>query len=355
MITVRDRFRGIILGTAVGDALGLPAEGLSRRRLRKLFPGTWRHRFVCGRGMTSDDTEHTVFVGQSLLVYPDSVERFAGRLAWCLRWWLASLPAGIGWATLRSILYLWLGFSPNRSGVYSAGNGPAMRCAVIGAFFASHPNRMETYLEASTRITHSDPRALIGARAVARLTAWTVRDKLSQRPGIENFIFLLQQCGSEDKEWLEIVAAIRSACIQNLTVEGFADSRGLAAGVTGYIYHTVPVAAYAWYKHFGDFEATLCAVLDCGGDTDTAGAIAGALVGAVTGDQAISRDWKKDLAEWPRGEKFLIELADKLAECGESFKPASCVSYFWPGVLPRNLIFMAIVLLHGLRRLAPPY
>jgi hypothetical protein len=61
------RLTGILLGTAVGDALGLPAEGLSPRRRRRLMPGPWRHRLVFGRGMMSDDTEHTLFVAQSLL------------------------------------------------------------------------------------------------------------------------------------------------------------------------------------------------------------------------------------------------------------------------------------------------
>lgn len=335
--------------------MGLPAEGLSRRRLKRLFPGPWRHRFVWGRGMTSDDTEHTILVGQSLLAHPNSVEGFSRHFAWCLRWWLASLPAGIGWATLRAILRLWLGFSPNRSGVYSAGNGPAMRSAVIGAFFASHPDLMEPYLEASSRITHRDPRALIGARAVARLTAWIVRDELGQRPTVESFLALLQQCGAEDAEWREVVEAIRSACDQDFTVERFAASLGLSGGVTGYIYHTVAVASYSWLRHFGDFEATLSAVLNCGGDTDTAGAIAGSLAGAVVGEKGISQSWKHGLWEWPRGRKFLIELADRLAESSHSLKSASRVIYFWPGVLPRNLFFMAMVLLHGLRRLAPPY
>ena len=67
----QDRFRGILLGTAVGDALGLPAEGLSRQRIRRLFPGRWRHRFAGHAGMISDDTEHTLFVAQSLLASPD--------------------------------------------------------------------------------------------------------------------------------------------------------------------------------------------------------------------------------------------------------------------------------------------
>ncbi|MHB0961086.1 MAG: ADP-ribosylglycohydrolase family protein [Pirellulaceae bacterium] len=63
-----DRLLGILLGTAVGDALGLPAEGLGPGRCRRLFPGPWRHRFLLGRGMVTDDTEHTLFVAESLLV-----------------------------------------------------------------------------------------------------------------------------------------------------------------------------------------------------------------------------------------------------------------------------------------------
>ena len=321
MVTLQDRFRGTVIGTAVGDSLGLPAEGLSRRRMKRIFGPTWRHRFVFGWGMTSDDTEHTVFVGQSLLVHPDSVTEFSRRLAWCLRWWLVSLPAGIGLATLRSILRLWLGFNPARSGVHSAGNGPAMRSAVIGAVFASRTDLLEAYVEASTKLTHSDPRAVIGARTVARLAGWIVREELTQKPSRNRFLALLRQCGSEDREWLGIVETIQSACIQDLSVEGFADSLGLSGGVSGYIYHTVPVAAYAWYKHFGDFEATVTAVLDCGGDTDTVGAISAALAGAVTGGQAIPRDWKEKLADWPRGEKFLSKLADGLTEIHASHKP----------------------------------
>ena len=95
-LTVRDRFRGVILGTAVGDSIGLPAEGISRQRARKLFPGRWRHRLVIKWGMVSDDTDHTVFVAQSLLAHPHSSELFAKRLSWCLRWWLLSAPASIG-------------------------------------------------------------------------------------------------------------------------------------------------------------------------------------------------------------------------------------------------------------------
>ncbi len=56
------RFTGLLLGTAVGDALGLPAENLSAETIRRRWQGQWRMAFIFGRGMVSDDTEHTLMV-----------------------------------------------------------------------------------------------------------------------------------------------------------------------------------------------------------------------------------------------------------------------------------------------------
>ncbi|MBT64112.1 MAG: hypothetical protein CML13_12970 [Puniceicoccaceae bacterium] len=55
-----DEVVGLVWGTAVGDSLGLPAEGISPLTIKKLgWHDNWKHRFVCGKGMLSDDTEHT--------------------------------------------------------------------------------------------------------------------------------------------------------------------------------------------------------------------------------------------------------------------------------------------------------
>ena len=354
-LTLRGRFRGILLGAAVGDSIGLRAEGLSPRRAGKLFQGRWRQRLVFNRGMVSDDTDHAVFVAQSLLAHPDSSQRFARRLSWCFRWWLLAVPAGIGFATLRSIIRLWLSVSPSRSGVYSAGNGPAMRSAPLGAFFSSDPGQMDEYLEASTRLTHSDPRALTGAKAVAYLAGWSIRDSLVQRPALEDFLAVLHGAGEQDREWSAAVESIETACLSNLPVLQFAESLGLSNGVTGYVYHTVPVAVYAWYHHFGRYEETVAAVLDCGGDTDTVGAIAGALAGGVVGEQGIPNDWLNGIWEWPRTISVLKAIADRLADKSQGADAGTPVRYFWPGLLPRNALFLVVVLLHGIRRLAPPY
>jgi ADP-ribosylglycohydrolase len=345
------------LGTAVGDSLGLPAEGLSPRRARRIFPGPWRHRLLPGTGWISDDTDHAVFVAQSLVAQPESAQRFVRRLAWCLKLWLLSLPAGIGWGTLRAIARLWIGIPPTHSGVRSAGNGPAMRSAPIGAFFATAPEHLQRYVSASTRLTHADPRALTGAQAVALLAAWCIREELSVRPEPALFFQVLRDAG-DDPEWREQVDALSEAVASDLAVAELAASLGLADGVSGYVYHTVPLVAYAWYRHFGSFEQTLTAVLDCGGDADTTGAIAGALAGAVVGEEGIPADWLRGLRDFPRGKSLLRGIAGRLAAtrrgAGErsSTRP---VRYFWPALVPRNVILLLVVLLHGLRRLLPPY
>jgi ADP-ribosylglycohydrolase len=168
----QQRWRGLILGVAVGDSVGLVAEGISRRRNAKIFRQQWRQQFFIRWGMYSDDTEHTVFVAQALLAHPNRVDLFRKRLAWNLRWWLLALPAGVGLATGRAIIKLWLGFNPKKSGVYSAGNGSAMRIAPIGAFFARQPALLSEYVAAATLITHTDRKALIGTKAVAEVIAW---------------------------------------------------------------------------------------------------------------------------------------------------------------------------------------
>ena len=350
-----NRLVGILLGTAVGDALGLPAEGLSPRRRQRLLPGDWRHRFLFGRGMLSDDTEHALFVAQSLLRHPADADAFQRRLAWHLRWWFAGLPAGIGMATARACLKLWLGFPPSRSGVFSAGNGPAMRSAVIGGYFHDQPELLHRFSLASTQVTHTDPKAAVGAEAIAPLAAWAVEHDPTQRPDATTIAARLTQLSPQDDAWRKLIDPMPAALAAGNSVPEFANALGLARGVTGYIYYTVPVAAYAWLRHYGDFRATLEAALDCGGDTDTVGAITGALAGATVGEAGIPEPWLRRIIDWPRLVRLLRAVAVRLEQQCETGRPLGEVRYFWPAVLPRNLLFLLLVLFHGFRRLGPPY
>ena len=167
MNNIDEIFSGVLLGTAVGDALGLPAENMSPERIRRWWSGPLKMRFVFGYGMISDDTEHTIKVAQALLEHPDDPIKFQRAFAWKLRWWFAGLPAGVGLATAKACLRLWMGFSESKCGVKSAGCGPAMRSTIIGAFFADDPQKRRDFVLASSRLTHRGWQAETAALAIA--------------------------------------------------------------------------------------------------------------------------------------------------------------------------------------------
>lgn len=342
----------MILGTAAGDALGLPAEGFKPKTIKQLGWTDWKHRLFFGKGMVSDDTDHTFFVAQALLSNPDNPYEFKKSLAWKLRWWLLGIPAGIGFGTLRAILKLWFFVPINKSGVRSAGNGPAMRSAIIGARFADNTNLLNKFVKSSTELTHTDPKALTGALAISHAAASALSNPKDNIPKTKEFFELLYSLGTkDDHEWKTNVKLIESSLKDNRSVSEFVNSMNLNNGVTGYIYHTVPVAIYVWLRHYGDFKTALTEVLNCGGDTDTVGAITGALAGVTVGEEGIPKEWINNIMEWPRSIKVLRKAADAMAV--QDTDEVTMVKYFWPGIIVRNVFQLIVVLGHVALRLMP--
>ena len=356
-IDIADRVSGLLIGTAVGDAIGLPRESMSRRRAVRLFGGPpLEHRLIFGRGMVSDDTEHACMTAASLLEHPDDPERFGRALAGRLRTWFLSLSAGIGMATARACLKLWLGWPPQRSGVWSAGNGPAMRAPVIGAFLYDRPDQMRDAVRMSTRLTHTDPKAEEGAWVVATAASVALRhmpETLSAEAFIE--VVLDKINGPELKQRL---AKALELLKRNQPAIDYIRTWKTDDGVSGYINETVPAAIYCWLKHRGDVRRTVEEVVMLGGDADTTGAIAGALAGATSGRTAIPRDWIDGLWEWPRTVTWIDRLAERLMRrmnCRNSAERIDPPNVSWCLIPIRNVLFLSIVLGHGLRRLLPPY
>ena len=351
----RRAIEGSLLGTALGDALGLPFEGLSRRRVARWLRGPLRHRFFLGRGFCSDDTEHACMTGQALLAARartgDGVEAFRRSLAWRLRFWLLGLPAGIGFATLRSLLKQWLFFFTTADGVRSAGNGPAMRSALIGACHGEDRERLRALVRASTRLTHTDPRAEEGALAVA-LAARAAAAGGSDP--VEAFLQALPEVLPEGEMRREIEKA-RASAARGESTPDFAASIGCGRGVSGFILHSVPVALHAWFRHPRDYAAAIEAVVRCGGDTDTVGAITGGIVGAGVGPEGLPRAWVDGLWEWPRSAAWMRRLAGRLADDRPEGAKRGALPLNAAALMLRNLLFMLWVLLLGLRRVLPPY
>jgi len=343
---------GCILGTAIGDALGLPYEGVSRSRATRLLGSPDRHRFFVRRGMFSDDTEHTCMVAQALIASNFDLDNFTTDFARRLRWWFIALPGGIGFATLRACLKLWLGISPRSSGVYSAGNGPAMRSAIFGAIF-DDVETMVAFVRASTRVTHSDPKAEFGAIAIA-LAAFNSKQKTAING--QRFVNQLAEIiGSDGNALISLLRDVVDSVATNQTTLDFAAANGHQRGVTGYVYHTVPIAIHAWLTNPCDYRAAVMSVIECGGDTDTTAAIVGGIVGVSTDESGIPQEWIAGICDWPRSIHWLQKLAIQLSKTVAVGPPQNSVSLNFAAVLLRNLVFIGVVLFHGFRRLFPPY
>ena len=343
---------GCILGTAVGDALGLPYEGLPRRRAALMLGPPDRYRFFFGRGMISDDTEHTCMVAQSLIESGSNIDVFVKRFAQRLRWWLLGLPAGVGKATAISCVKLWLSYPCEKSGVYSAGNGPAMRAAIFGAAI-DNEELMIRFVRASSCLTHRDPKAGIGAIAVA-LAARESRQNATI--DAKRWLDALQRVlGDEHDELLKLSRRAISSVEAGESTQDFCCSIGQSRGISGYTYDTVPVCIHAWLSHPRDLERALTAIIECGGDADTTAAIVGGIVGSGVGENGIPAELTQGLFEWPRSVRWMERLGGDLADTMATETARKSPRGNPLGVLLRNVLFLSIVLFHGFRRLAPPY
>ncbi len=210
-------------------------------------------------------------------------------------------------------------------------------------------------VRACSRLTHSDPKAEYGAIAVA-LAAKHSRDHetVDANLWLDQVVDAVGDGGDELTDLLR--KAVESVGAGEPTT-AFAQVLGLDKGVTGYTYHTVPVAIHAWLSHPKDFRQAVTTMIRCGGDADTTAAIVGGIVGAGVGRESVPDEWIDGIWEWPRSVTWMRSLGESLADSIDG-KPITIIktpSINPLGVLLRNLLFLIVVLFHGFRRLAPPY
>jgi hypothetical protein len=117
----------------------------------------------------------------------------------------------------------------------------------------------------------------------------------------------------------------------------------------------VPVAIHCWLSFPDDFKMAAIAAIECGGDADTTAAIVGGIVGTHVGKEGIPTELISGIWEWPRSVKWMELLGSALSKAWPSPQASRAPSVNPIAVVLRNLIFLAIVLCHGFRRLGPPY
>jgi len=177
------RARGALYGLAIGDALGMPTQMLSRQEIRdrwgELLPGFEPappgHPIGAGMpaGAVTDDTEQAVLLGRLLVQGNGAVD--PRELAEALVGWERDMAARgsldlLGPSTKRAVAAVLAGTPPEQAGASGDTNGAAMRIAPVGIAVDLNPGNLSTLVDhvvAASRVTHNTGIALAGAAAVA--------------------------------------------------------------------------------------------------------------------------------------------------------------------------------------------
>lgn len=297
-----DRARGALLGLACGDALGRPIEFASASKIsaehgrldEMIGYGTWHQP----AGTITDDTEQALCIARSLVERQafdpvDVAERFVA--------WYNSAPFDIGGMTRRALSRLDNGAAWDEAGQYvwenspegqNAGNGSVMRCAPLAIPYATDGDRLVEVSRQSSLITHADPRCTYGC-ALLNLTIAGLFDDAATP--LED---ALANVGSDAPD--ELVGALEPL------------ARGESPGTletSGYVVHSLQTALHDGLLADSAEEAIVTAV-NRGGDTDTIGAIVGAVAGARFGASQLPDRWLRAIDETDELDTVAAQLVE---------------------------------------------
>lgn len=297
-LSLLDRYRGVLLGVACGDALGGPVEFMSRADIAQRFPDRVRE-FVGGGwldldpGEITDDTQQTLILSRALTEDGLDLPAFGEGL---LEWY-RSAPKDIGNTTVVALRALASGASPTESGEAAlatrgergaAANGAVMRCAPVALRFRGDPARLVQASLESARVTHAESRAAWGAVAVNQALAHLLNG------------------GALADAAAAAVTGIPDHRVSEAVLAAAAMTRDeVAAG--GFVLETVGASFWA-LANFPTAEEIIVEAVSLGEDADSTGAVAGALAGAAFGAEALPDRWR-DQVQY-RDE--LIEQADRI-------------------------------------------
>ena len=275
LVTLRDRYRGTLLGLAVGNTLGIPVESWPSAEIRRRYPKGIREIDPLEVQLPWDDD-----LAQAVILAEAILERDTLRhddLAARLMAWFESNGRGMGSQTRAVINALRQGMLPSeaarlvweRDGGQPAGNGAVMRCAPVAMRWPRNSAKLLEETENSARVTHYDPRCAWSAFAVNLAVAEALNGRTAS---IDSIADALEGAGV-GPHTLRAVREVSGRSVERLRLDGTA---------IGFTLKAMQAGMWA-LEHSADFEESLVAIIQAGGDTDTNGAVVGAILGALHG------------------------------------------------------------------------
>jgi len=298
---LKSKFLGALIGTGIGDSLGAPFEGRFGVELQAIRVMGERWEVLT----YTDDTHMMIGIAESLIrsngfdgedmartfVQNFELEPFRGygpgpphifRL----------IRAGVAWDEAAQTLY--------HGGSY--GNGSAMRIAPIGVFYHDNPDRLREVACQSSQITHAHKLGKEGAALQAYAVALAAN--LEPHLAFDRTSFLVKLADYvEDRVYKQKLNSIKEL-LATPNKAKVADELG--NGIEAF--NSVPTAIYSFLAQPDSFVEAVFYAISLGGDTDTIGAMTGAISGAYLGIEAIPDSWRNRLEN--RG--YIEELANRL-------------------------------------------
>lgn len=304
-----DRFRGSILGLAIGDALGHPTEFIaSVDRIRAKYGPQGISAFAPSgyhpAGTFTDDTQMSIAVARALARAGhqslDDLMRVMGEefVAWAQHPSNNRAPGGTCLAGCRNLAH---GSPWRQAGVKeSKGCGAAMRAAPVGLYFFDDDEAMVRAAAAQSTLTHAHPTGIASGVAAAAPVAWACKGK-----GLDGMVAytkamvqkltpeLLVELGSHDKDAQAIGVSEMVQILDEVEPLLGEDHEDVCQLLGGAWVGEEAVATALWcvLKAGGDFEQSILRGANSSGDSDSIACIAGSIAGALRGVGAIDQRW----------------------------------------------------------------
>jgi len=341
----QDQYVAALLGCAIGDALGMPIEGMKHQQIKKYvgritdfidpvivydengnelksdeFGKIKSYTRDFKKGEYTDDTILTLALAESLVAcqglnLDDVAKRQVAEYTQRIRA-DGSILGGFGQTTIDGFKNILAGKSPYESGVIGGpGNAPAMKMSPLGLYMDAAGKYEEglQFAEAVGRITHLDPRSIVSgvvqAHAIYTLLQGAGRDEFVQS--------LVDVCKRYEKP---ITTEFPLHDKGNLTsrlewIANHKDADDAEAhkliGSSSNVFQSYPFAVFMFQKYWNEPMEGLIETVNYGGDCDTTGAMYGALAGAKNG-MFFPSQWLDIL----QNHEKIIKLGQDLYEMG---------------------------------------
>lgn len=303
-----DRYRGCLLGLAVGDALGTPLEFCRPGTFEPVVDLVGGGPFSLKPGQWTDDTSMALCLAESLIEKQgfDPIDQLERYVRWYKTGYLSSTGTcfDIG-TTVHSALVRFEKTREPYCGLThprSAGNGSIMRLAPIPLFYANHPLEAMTQAAESSRTTHGALTCVDACRLMAGIIVGAIQ-------GVSKETLLSPHYCPIPGYW-ETHPLVSE--IDEIARGSYRQKQPPAIRGTGYVVESLEAALWA-FDQSDSFAAGCLLAVNLGDDADTTGAVYGQIAGAFYGVSGIPSRWLALLHEREMIEGLAVKLKEVAA------------------------------------------